>query len=35
VAVLRWQQATGQQAPLDGDGRTFDELAAERLPRVA
>ena len=30
VAVLRWQKATGQQATLDGDGRTFAEIAAER-----
>jgi len=31
VAVLRWQEFTGQQATLDGDGRTFDEIKAERL----
>jgi DNA modification methylase len=35
VAVLRWQQATGKQATLDGDGRTFDAIAAERLPEAA
>ena len=35
VAVRRWQTATGKQATLDGDGRTFDEVAAERLPRAA
>jgi DNA modification methylase len=35
VAVRRWQTATGQQAVLDGDGRKFDELAAERLPQAA
>ena len=33
VAVKRWQTATGKQATLDGDGRTFDEIAGERLPR--
>ena len=30
VAVLRWQRATGKQATLDGDGRTFDAIAQER-----
>lgn len=30
VAVLRWQAFTGQKAVLDGDGRTFDEVAAAR-----
>ena len=35
VAVKRWQTATGKQATLDGDGRTFDEIAAERLPKAA
>lgn len=30
VAVKRWQDFTGQQATLEGDGRTFDELAGER-----
>jgi len=29
-AVLRWQTATGKQATLEGDGRTFAEVAAER-----
>ena len=33
VIVMRWQEATGQQATLDGEGRTFDEIAADR--RVA
>ena len=32
VAVLRWQRLSGKQAILDGDGRTFAEVAAERLP---
>ncbi|MFZ1413179.1 MAG: DNA methyltransferase, partial [Defluviicoccus sp.] len=35
VAVKRWQAAAGKQATLDGNGRTFDEVAAERLPRAA
>ncbi len=30
VVVQRWQQLTGKQATLDGDGRTFDEIAPER-----
>jgi DNA modification methylase len=30
VAVRRWQDFTGQQAVLDGDGRNFDAVAAER-----
>ena len=30
VAVKRWQDFTGQTATLEGDGRTFDELKAER-----
>jgi len=28
--VCRWQEYTGRQATLEGDGRTFDEVAAER-----
>lgn len=35
VAIRRWQMATGKQATLDGDGRSFDAIAAERLPRAA
>jgi len=35
VAVKRWQTATGKQAALDGDGRSFDEIAGERLTRAA
>ena len=31
VAVKRWQAATGQDAVLEGDGRPFDDLAAERV----
>jgi DNA modification methylase len=30
VAIRRWENATGQEATLDGDGRTFAEVAAER-----
>ena len=30
VIVRRWQEFTGRQATLEGDGRTFDEIAAER-----
>jgi len=30
VAVLRWQDYTGQEAKLEGDGRTFGEVAEER-----
>jgi DNA modification methylase len=30
VIVMRWQEATGQQATLDADGRTFDAVAADR-----
>jgi DNA modification methylase len=32
VAVKRWQDFTGKQATLEGDGRTFDEIAATRRP---
>jgi DNA modification methylase len=31
VAVRRWQTFSGEEAVLDGDGRTFAALAAERL----
>ena len=30
VVVQRWQQLTGKQAVLDGDVRTFAEVAEER-----
>ena len=30
VAVLRWQEFAGGKATLEGDGRTFDEIKAER-----
>jgi DNA modification methylase len=31
VICRRWQQYTGKQAVLDGDGRTFDQIAEERI----
>jgi DNA modification methylase len=34
VAVKRWQQFTGKAATLEADGRTFDEIAAERVPET-
>jgi DNA modification methylase len=30
VIVTRWQDLSGEKATLDGDGRTFDEVAEER-----
>jgi DNA modification methylase len=30
VGVKRWQDFTGEAAVLDGDGRTFDQIAAAR-----
>ncbi|MDH5528253.1 MAG: site-specific DNA-methyltransferase [Nitrospirota bacterium] len=30
VAIKRWQEATGKDAVLDGDGRTFGQVAEER-----
>lgn len=35
VIVRRWQDFTSQKATLDGDGRTFDEIAGERLQKAA
>lgn len=35
AAVLRWQRFTGKQAVLDGDGRTFEEIARLRRREVA
>jgi len=34
VVVERWQQLTGEKATLEGDGRTFDEIAMERSERA-
>jgi len=31
VAILRWQALSGQEARLDGDGRTFEQVKAERI----
>jgi len=31
VVVQRWQSLSGKKATLDGDGRTFEEIAEERL----
>lgn len=35
VAIRRWQDFTGQSATLEGDGRTFAELDAERCKAAA
>lgn len=35
VAVKRWQEFTGGTAVLEGDGRTFDEVAGVRVPAGA
>ena len=35
VIVKRWQDFTGRTATLDGDGRTFAAIAAERMPQEA
>lgn len=35
VTIQRWQAYTGHDATLDGDGRTFDVVAGERLPQAA
>jgi DNA modification methylase len=35
VSVKRWQNFTGDAAVLDGDGRTFDQIAADRQPQAA
>jgi DNA modification methylase len=35
VIVERWQHFTGKPAKLDGDGRTFDEVAGKRLRAAA
>jgi hypothetical protein len=34
VAVLTRQRFSGQQAVLEGDGRSFDEVAHERRPEA-
>jgi DNA modification methylase len=35
VIVQRWQTLSAKKATLDGDGRTFDEIASERLAPAA
>ena len=35
VATQRWQTLAGKQATLDGDGRTFEQIAAERRKAAA
>ena len=34
VIVKRWQAFTGKAATLEGDGRTFEQIAAERATAV-
>jgi hypothetical protein len=34
VIIERWQKLTGKRATLDGDGRTFEEVAAARVPEA-
>jgi DNA modification methylase len=35
VAVKRWEEFSGKPATLDGDGRSFDQIAAERVAQSA
>jgi len=35
VTVQRWQTLAGKKATLDGDGRTFEEVAEERRKAAA
>jgi len=35
VIVQRWQQLAGKEAKLDGDGRTFEAIAQERIKDAA
>jgi DNA modification methylase len=34
IAVIRWQEFTGGEAILDGDGRTFREITEARTPQA-
>jgi DNA modification methylase len=34
VAIERWQSLSGQKAVLEGDGRTFAQIARERSQEV-
>ena len=35
VIIERWQKYTGKSATLEGDGKTFSEIAAERKSDAA
>jgi len=35
VVISRWQTLAGKHATLDGDGRTFEEIAEERRKAAA
>jgi len=35
VVVKRWQTLSGERAYLDGDGRSFEEIAAQGLGKGA
>jgi len=35
VVIQRWQTLSGKKAKLDGDGRTFEQIAEERKPVAA
>lgn len=35
VAVKRWQAFTGETAILDGDGRSFEDVASDRAREAA
>lgn len=35
VVVERWQALSGQEAKLEGNGRSFQRVAAERLQKAA
>jgi DNA modification methylase len=35
VIIRRWQEYSGKQAVLEGDGRSFREIAGDRQPATA
>jgi DNA modification methylase len=35
VVVQRWQQLSGKEAKLEGDGRTFDAIVQDRARKAA
>lgn len=35
VIIKRWQDFSGKAATLEGDGRTFDEIAGGRMAEAA